>query len=188
MLRVVFEGRSNASSVTLIETSRHNILVDTSSLEVRGLIVERLNELGFDVKDIDIVINTHLHFNHTANNILFRHAKIFASPNECLERCKGYLLFYDRYAKFTFNPIKEFEDDEIAILNTPGHTWGSISVVYRDYVVVGDAIPFKDNAIRGEIEKCVDKRYAKSSIKRIKALKKNIVTGHDGIIYANELR
>ncbi len=186
MLRLVFEGRIGASSVTLIETSEHNILVDTSSIEVRDLIVERLNELGFDVRDIDVVINTHLHFGHSANNILFRNARIYASPNECIEKYRTCVLYSDRWTKFTFTPINEFQDDEITILNTPGHTWGSISVVYGDYIVAGDAVPMKVNLIEGIAPKCVDEKYAKSSLKRIRMLKKNVITGHDGVVYVDE--
>ena len=188
MLKVVFEGDANlkASSVTLIETSKHRILVDTSSKVVRDVIVERLAELGFSTDDIDVVINTHLHSGHTGNNEIFKNAKVFASPHECVEKCKGCLLYFDRYTKFLFTPISELEDEEVMILNTPGHTWGSLSVVYEDYIIAGDAIPLKANAIEGIVPKCVDERYAKSSIRRIKMLGKNIITGHEGVLYVDE--
>jgi glyoxylase-like metal-dependent hydrolase (beta-lactamase superfamily II) len=190
VIRLVYEGElgmeRKASSVTLIETSRHNVLVDTSSRDVADLIIAKLAEIGVDAKDIDVIINTHLHSGHTGNNSLFKNARIYASPNECVERCRGYLIYPDRYAGFAFNSIDEFDDDEIQIINTPGHTWGSISVVYGDYIIAGDAVPLRKNVLEGEIPKSVDDIAARSSLKRIRMLKKNVVTGHEGIVYAHE--
>lgn len=191
VIKVIFEGEVSprkASSVTLIETSEHCILVDTSSKEVEDIIVAELAEIGLSMEDIDAVINTHLHPDHTGNNDLFRKATVYASPNECVEKYDGRLVYPDRYAKFTFTPVKEFEDEEIQVMNTPGHTWGSISVVYGDCIIVGDAAPTKKNLLEDLIPECVDYLAAKGSLKRIKMLGKNVVTGHEGIIHAHELQ
>jgi glyoxylase-like metal-dependent hydrolase (beta-lactamase superfamily II) len=82
---------------------------------------------------------------------------------------------------------KNESPQQITILKTPGHTYGSISVVYGDYVIVGDAAPLREN-ILGDIlpSVIVDYRAAKGSLRRIKLLKKNIITGHDGIVYKEE--
>jgi len=187
VIKVLYDGELSserkASSVTLIETDRHYVLVDTSSKDVRDIIVARLNELGLKPKDIDVVINTHAHPGHVGNNDLFKNAKIYASPNERVEKCKGHLIYLDRCDCFEFNPVCEFVDEEIRVINTPGHTWGSISVVYGDYVVAGDAVPLKKNVLEGVVPESVDDIAARSSLKRIKMLNKNIVTGHDGILH-----
>ena len=183
MLKVLFEG-GKGSSVTLIETSKHNILVNTSSRDLRDVIIKRLEEEGLSVDDIDVVINTHLHPGHTGNNELFRNATIYASPNECVERCMGCLIY--SHAQFKLTPVRELDDDEITIINTPGHTWGSISVLYRDYIIVGDAVPNREALISRKLARCVDEISARSSLNRIIRLGKNIITGHDGIIRADE--
>ncbi len=181
MLEVIVDG-GVGSSVTLIETSKNVVIVDTSSPEMRDLLLRRLNELGYEPKDVNAVINTHLHRGHTGNNDIFVNAEVYASPNEYVERCKGCLLYKSRWSGFDFRPVYEFNDDEIMIINTPGHTWGSISVVYGDYVIVGDAIPTKDCIKRRSIPRYVDEIAMRSSLTRILKLGRRIVTGHDGVI------
>ena len=117
---------------------------------------------------------------------VFADAKVYASPNECVERCRGQLIYPDRCINLPFTSINEFEDDEIRILNTPGHTWGSISVVYGDYVIAGDTVPTRKVLLEGAIPKSVDDIAVRSSLKRIRMLRKNVVTGHEGIVYAHE--
>ena len=176
-----------SSSVTLIQTKNHNIIVDTSTEDKRELIIEELKKLNLEPKDIDVVINTHRHHDHMGNNDLFENAKIYASAQECIVECNGCKLYSNVEDVEEFVPVEKFYDDEIAIIKTPGHTYGSISVVYGDYIIVGDAAPLKEN-ILGDILplSIVDYRAAKGSLRRIKLLKKNIITGHDGIVYRDE--
>ncbi|XRP96645.1 MBL fold metallo-hydrolase [Methanocaldococcus sp. 16A] len=196
MIKLLYKGeliRENdvvkkaSSSVTLIQTKNHNIIVDTSTKDKRELIIDELKKLNLDPKDIDVVINTHRHHDHIENNDLFENAKIYASAQECIVECKGCKLYSNVEDVEEFIPIEKFYDDEITIIKTPGHTYGSISVVYEDYVIVGDAAPLKNN-ILDDIPPSimVDYRAAKGSLRRIKLLKKNVITGHDGIVYKEE--
>jgi glyoxylase-like metal-dependent hydrolase (beta-lactamase superfamily II) len=139
-------------------------------------------------KDIDVVINTHRHYDHIENNDLFENATIYASPYECVKECKGCVIYSTTDEVHDFEPVEKFDDDEITILKTPGHTWGSISVVYDNYIIAGDAVPLKGN-ILSDIPPAVrvDNRAAKGSLRRVKLLRKNIITGHDGIVYVNEI-
>jgi len=190
VIKVLYDGELSserkASSVTFIETDKHRILVDTSSKDMGDFIIAKLNELGLKPKDIDVVINTHAHPGHIGSNNLFVNAKIYASPNERVEKCRGHLIYPDRCCGFEFIPVCDFEDDEIRVINTPGHTWGSISVVYGDYVIAGDAVPLKKNVLKSVVPESVDDIAARSSLKRIKMLNKNIVTGHDGVVSVGE--
>ncbi len=181
MFELIYGG-GIGSSVSLIETSKHRILVDTSSRDSLGIVLSRLDELGFRAEDIDVIINTHLHSNHTANNEAFPNAEVYASPNECVEICGDCLLYKSRWSSFSYTPISELKDEEILIINTPGHTWGSISVVHGDYVIVGDAVPYRNCIDLWEIPSFVDEIAMKSSLTRILRLGKKIVTGHDGIV------
>ncbi len=173
MIKVIYDGvlirngntiTEAASSVTFIKTKKHNIIVDTSSRDKRDLIIRKLDELGLKPEDIDIVINTHDHWDHVENNDLFKNAKI---------------INYKNY--------NELNDDEIEIIETPGHTEDSISVTYSDYIVVGDASPLKDNILKDiEPKLNIDEKLALDTLKKIKNLKKNIITGHEGIQYKDE--
>ncbi|ADC68726.1 beta-lactamase domain protein [Methanocaldococcus sp. FS406-22] len=196
MIKLLYKGeliRENdmikkaSSSVTFIQTKSHNIIVDTSTKDKRELIIEELKKLNLEPKDIDVVINTHRHYDHIENNDLFENAKIYASAQECIVECDGCKLYSNMDEIEEFIPVEKFHDDEITILKTPGHTYGSISIVYGDYVIVGDAAPLREN-ILGDILPLVivDYRAAKGSLRRIKLLKKNIITGHDGIVYKEE--
>ncbi|WP_423793136.1 MBL fold metallo-hydrolase [Methanocaldococcus indicus] len=187
MLHLIYEGDRKSSSVTLIITEEHNIIVDTSTKDKKDLIISKLKELNFEPKDIDIIINTHIHKGHTENNDLFEDANIYASAHECIKKCDGCMLYSEIDEIYGFEPIEKFPNEEITIIKTPGHTYGSISVLYEDYIIVGDAAPLKENILNNKVpENIVDFRAAKGSIRRIKMLKKNIITGHEGIVYVNE--
>ena len=196
MLKLLYEGelikendviKKASSSVTLIQTKSHNIIVDTSTKDKRELIIEELRKLNLEPKDIDVVINTHRHQDHIEINDLFEHATIYASAQECVVECDGCKLYSNIDEIEEFTPVEKFYDEEITIIKTPGHTWGSISVVYGDFIIVGDAAPLKINVLEDIPPSInVDYRSAKGSLRRIKLLKKHIITGHDGIVYREE--
>lgn len=73
----------------LIKTPKHNILIDTGAgdkndekfcdiygIERKPTLVESLRDHGLSTKDIHIVINTHLHFDHAGGNTTFKGKKI----------------------------------------------------------------------------------------------------------------
>ena len=173
MLKLLYEGKlvregsrilEASSSVTFIKTENHNIIIDTSSRDKRDIILKSLEKLNLSPKDIDIVINTHSHWDHVGNNDLFKSAEVIK-----------------------YNNYKSLKDRDIEILETPGHTWDSISVIYRDYIVVGDAIPLKDNIIKEVAPGInVNRELALNTLKKIKSLGKHIITGHDGIYFQSK--
>ncbi len=175
MLELLYAGSEKGSSATLLITAEHTIVVDTSTPEVRDEIIMGLEKVGLGVEDVDVVVNTHIHPRHIGNNDLFKKAEVFASPHEFVKKFKGCLMYDEVLA---FKDVKELVDDEIRIINTPGHTWGSISLIHEDYVIVGDAIPYKSF----EFKKCVDDISARGSVNRILRLGKKIITGHDGVL------
>lgn len=169
MLKVLYDGmliregntiKDAASSVVLIKTKKNNIIVDTSSKSKRELIINKLKELNLSPDNINIVVNTHDHWDHVENNDLFKNAKII-----------------------NYNNYKELNntDEEIKIIETPGHTMDCISVIHENYIVVGDASPLKNNILDDiEPKLNVDKNLALNTLKKIKSLKKKIITGHEG--------
>ena len=74
----------------------HRILVDTGIANPQvdylkhygfkqspeQVLTARLHDLGYAPDDIDMVINTHLHIDHSGNNRLFRQAQLFVNADE----------------------------------------------------------------------------------------------------------
>jgi len=177
------------SSVTLIISGRHKIIVDSGLKGEEELIQRALANISIKPEEIDCIVNTHSHPDHCGNNHLFSHAKVLAAK----------------------------EGDVIApgvwVLATPGHSMDSISVIVetkaealqmktkRDaelltvmeteteqknndsgvvIVIAGDALP-----TFGNFQKIVppalhvDRDLAMASMQRIMALAEFVVPGHD---------
>jgi glyoxylase-like metal-dependent hydrolase (beta-lactamase superfamily II) len=63
------------SAVTLLRSQGLNILVDTGYVEDRGRLQAALGELGVAPESIDVVVATHLHYDHCGNHLLFPRAR-----------------------------------------------------------------------------------------------------------------
>jgi glyoxylase-like metal-dependent hydrolase (beta-lactamase superfamily II) len=181
----------------LIQTSHKNILVDTGIGELperyrkyysitrkpEQNIKAQLARHGLKPQDIDLVVNTHLHFDHCGNNALFQNAKFLVQADEY-----NYALQPERFQETAY--IKEFFDikadyqlvqsefninDEVRLVPTSGHSIGHQSVVIeaadKRYVYCGDAAPVKENLERRNIPGVLHcSHHALKSIDRLKAI------------------
>jgi len=153
------------SSVTLLLAASKKIIVDTGLEGEAGHILGRFAELGLSPEEIDLVINTHDHLDHCGNNGLFRRAQILSGKG--MGRLK--------------------EGDVVApgvwIMETPGHTLDSISVVCessRRIVVAGDALPLMGNYLKWVPPRLhVDMDLAMKSMAKIVEAADLVVPGHD---------
>jgi glyoxylase-like metal-dependent hydrolase (beta-lactamase superfamily II) len=147
------------SSSTLIVSQESKIVVDTGQKGEEKAILESLAHLLIEPEEVDMVINTHSHFDHCANNHLFSRARFLAAK----------------------------DGDVIApgvnVLATPGHTTDSISVLVeadQAIVIAGDALPtFGNFAKRVPPALHVDRDLAMVSMCRIMAIADIVVPGHD---------
>jgi glyoxylase-like metal-dependent hydrolase (beta-lactamase superfamily II) len=137
-------GGTGGSTVTLIQGEK-NVLVDTGferSLHEEPVNEKRNHEIltyllqrhNVSPKDIDTVIFTHLHQDHTGNYALFPRATLGMSTH-CCDMC---LLPHSE-------PLQDGEEimDKVSVLYTPGHTKGHLSVkidLEDTIVIAGDAI------------------------------------------------
>ncbi|MFQ6080915.1 MAG: N-acyl homoserine lactonase family protein [Candidatus Bathyarchaeia archaeon] len=161
----------------LIITGEDKILVDTGIGELpekhrKFHTVKRkpgqalraqLQKHDLKLEDIDMVINTHLHFDHCGNNASFPNAKFYVQGDEL-----RYAYAPDRFQRAAY--IREFFDvpieyvplrgkyrvtDDITIVRTPGHSIGHQSVIIRkdekNYVYCGDVAPLRENLERRNI-------------------------------------
>jgi len=159
------------SSVTLIESERRRIIVDTGQEGDGEEILKALKRLGLGQSDIDFIINTHSHPDHCANNHLFSRAEVI------------------------FPEEGELITPGVRALATPGHSPDSISLVVDAVahhiedrmapasgrvVIAGDALP-----TLGNFQKRVppalhyDRALAVASMNRIIAIADIVIPGHD---------
>ncbi len=82
------EGELMPVCVHVIDHPAGRVLVDTGFTELHPLVadmdprVHPLSEQDFDLAGIDIVVNTHLHFDHCGGNHLFAGSPIYVQRQE----------------------------------------------------------------------------------------------------------
>ncbi len=144
-------------------------------------------------EDIDIVVNTHLHFDHCGNNILFPNAKIIVQADELRyahapERFQeaGYIKeLFDVKANYQTVQGEYKIDDEVSVLPTPGHSIGHHSIVIKNgesrYVYCGDAAPIKECLERRNIPGVLYSSHeALKSIDRLRSITNAVyIYSHD---------
>lgn len=120
-----------------------------------------LAELGWSLQDVDVVINSHLHYDHAENNTLLPHARFYVSLTEWeyakqpiatqrwlydFEWTDGALGFQD-YTLVTADHYEVMPG--VRLLQTPGHSRGHQSVLINTpqgvLCVAGDAACFMEN-------------------------------------------
>ena len=172
--RIVREGKAILeahSSVTMVTWPEHIMIVDTSDADYRPRVIDALSANEVDPDQVDIVVNTHLHPDHCANNDLFAYAIQMVHEWEGPDR---------RFVSVT-------KDHElypgIALVHTPGHTPGTMSVFVeaeRRYAIVGDAIPTLENVRRWVPPGIADDgEAALRSMRKIVSFADVVVPGHD---------
>jgi glyoxylase-like metal-dependent hydrolase (beta-lactamase superfamily II) len=118
---------------------------------------KQLQMHGVTPKDIDIVVNTHLHFDHCGNNALFKEAKFYVQADELRYayapdkfQQAGYIReLFDLNIEYMLIKGKHRLNENVLLIPTPGHTIGHQSVIIKKeektYVYCGDAAPLREN-------------------------------------------
>lgn len=120
------------------------IVIDTGTRSDRNMIKMYLDKLR-PFNEVRHVIFTHLHYDHIGNFDLFTNAEFYASEREieCLKTDpEGTVLSKEMAEKFkvVLLPVRDFKD--LKIIETPGHTAGSICIWYAPERILfsGDTI------------------------------------------------
>ena len=146
-------GMMADSNCYLIDNSENDsdfdyILVDTGVGGSGDYFSSQLSEIGLSMEDIDLVVNTHCHYDHVGGNYLFPNAKIaigtidgdsLEDPESPIPIC----FVPTREIKRRDVDIRLKEGDRIAdfeVLETPGHTAGGISLFDGSILISGDTI------------------------------------------------
>ena len=147
------EGERWPVYVHVIEHPDARVLVDTGMTELHPAVADLdprlipLSEQDFDLAGIDIVVNTHLHFDHCGGNHLFAGKPIYVQRSELDEAHSNDSYTIDAWVDapgIGYVPV----DGELELLPglrlvpAPGHTRGSQVVVVetggRPAVIGGD--------------------------------------------------
>jgi glyoxylase-like metal-dependent hydrolase (beta-lactamase superfamily II) len=126
--------------------SNKKIIVDAGSFLSKDRIISGLAKENLTPSDINIVILTHLHLDHTINVYLFDKAKIFAKF--ILTYCGQYHIPAEGCMQKTNLSENTVIDNDVKVIITPGHTEDGISIVVDTpegkVVIAGDAVPGKE--------------------------------------------
>lgn len=172
----ILDARSSVTLVVaLVDGCERRIIVDSGQEGDGEIILKALEDLDIRVTDIDYIVNTHSHPDHSANNQLFPRAEVII-PEDGEEIAPG-----------------------VWTLVTSGHSPDSISIVVEEgllcgkkdraaprsqnpqrIVIAGDALP-----TRGNFEKNVppaihtDRGLAVKSMQKVISLADVVIPGHD---------
>ena len=105
------------SCVYVIKQGKDNILIDTSSEDNGQELLDELEKLKINPRDVHIVLLTHSHYDHIGNNYMFPNAKIYDAKN-----------------------INDLALIMIKIYKVPGHTKDSLAFMYKNILFSGDTI------------------------------------------------
>lgn len=140
-------------SISLIFAEDKTILFDTGSNDDREELLLGLKRIGVNIKDIDIVFISHLHYDHCCNIELFESADIIVTRRELeyvlsceYERCSDPYV-PQTVVKYFSERFKTVEDNDeitkgVRVILLPGHTPGSAGLLLENerIFIAGDAV------------------------------------------------
>jgi N-acyl homoserine lactone hydrolase len=147
------EGERMPLYVHVIDHPDARVLVDTGITELHPAVADvdprlrPLSQQDFDLAGIDIVVNTHLHYDHCGGNHLFAGVPIHVQARELADARSLDNYTIREWVDFDDATYVEHEGEVellpgIRLLPTPGHTDGHQSVLVetggRPVVVGGD--------------------------------------------------
>ncbi|HII72262.1 TPA: MBL fold metallo-hydrolase [Candidatus Woesearchaeota archaeon] len=161
------------------------IIIDASNRTYRE---DLKNFMGraIDFDKVDIVIFTHLHYDHCGNFDLFPNAEFYASKEEIADFHKdpnGTVLdsaVADKLRSVTLNPLPE-EFHGLKLINTPGHTRGSVCLYYQKQKILfsGDTLFARKSQGRTDLPTSAPDQMRKSVMALIEVPYKILCPGHD---------
>lgn len=168
-------------AVTLIQENDRNILIDTGFYSATDMLMDKLIENNLKPEDITDIINTHLHPDHVANNVLFKNATKYTPSG---------IAFPDGKARVYLDRSKITLPGTLEMLQTPGHTLSHCSVIYKwegkTYVICGDA--FRENWFDKDKPFFAENfEQAMQSIRKIFEIADIVIPGHYKILEGKDL-
>lgn len=134
---IYYVGASDVASY-LITTKKGHILIDSGFEETVPMIERNFKKLGFDLKDVKILLNNHAHYDHAGGLKLLKEktgAKLFSVKPQADSLKVGDTDNFRYGNKISFKPVKvdriiknkqkiKLGDTKLKTHLTPGHTKG----------------------------------------------------------------
>lgn len=166
------EGFGSDSNCYLID----DILVDTGTGANKNYLPQKIREVGFNIDDIAMVVNTHCHYDHTGGNYLFPNAKIAIHKKDApfIKIGSDPMIvgfFFGKSIRRHDVDIELKENDKIGnfeVIHTPGHTHGGISLWDGKILISGDTV--FANGDFGRLDIGGDSREMASSLEKLSKL------------------
>lgn len=148
-------GRGKSSHSYVIKGSRGNVLIDSGLDSNFPYLQDSLASIGIKVRDINIVINTHEHFDHIGANRYFQESAIIAAHRFAANKMALNDRFVTLYKSGDINELSlhvhlwlesksriDLGDFTLDIIHTPGHTSGSICIYEpeKKFMFTGDTL------------------------------------------------
>ncbi len=183
-----------STNTVLIRDNGMNIVFDPGIIQLGryGTLTKRLAEFDLVPGDIDMVINSHCHYDHVEANYLFKGKPLIIHEKE-LEYTDR--LYWPEWTKAFMGimDVKAISGEEqvsenVKVIETVGHTPGSISALVDTeegmIALVGDAVIVKEDLLELKpptvVTMNVESDVAVESLRKIKALNPDLVIpGHD---------
>ncbi|NRB77456.1 MAG: subclass B3 metallo-beta-lactamase [Saccharospirillaceae bacterium] len=134
-------------SAILITGDKGHILIDSATVVGADLIAQNISQLGFSIKDVKLLLNSHEHFDHVAGLARLQQlsgAKLLASLQAAPVLRSGISAKMDPQAGLhqSFAPARvdgfildgevvRLGNIELTAIYTPGHTPGAVSWVWQ---------------------------------------------------------
>jgi glyoxylase-like metal-dependent hydrolase (beta-lactamase superfamily II) len=183
-----------STNTVLIRDNGLNIVFDPGIIQLGryGTLTKRLAEFDLKPGDIDMVINSHCHYDHVEANYLFKGKPLIIHEKEIEYTDRLYWPEW-RKAFMDIMEIDKIKGDKkvtknVKVIETVGHTPGSITALVDTddgmIALVGDAVIVKDDLLEIKpptvVTMNVAAEVAVESLRKIRALNPNLVIpGHD---------
>ncbi|WP_338602602.1 MBL fold metallo-hydrolase [Sulfolobus tengchongensis] len=173
-------------NVILIETEGKYIIYDPGHFGNKEYLLSSLKNIGLSPSDIDGIILSHMHYDHSLNSLIFPNAKIYTTKEEMEYTRNTPDLYSVQYLPDLIGAermvlVKDGEETHgLKFVLLPGHTAGTLGVVCKDTIFVGDAIKYVIDARRKQTSFAYHNLdEANKSIVKAMQLARIIVPGHD---------
>ena len=187
------QGAFGYSTNSLLTVGNQRILVDTGPSSRRPWLFRALQSKNLTPEDIDIVILTHMHWDHCQNTDLFRNARILVHPiemdyarNPNRHDFAAAQYMAEMIDKMKLELVSEGDTvvEGVTILDTPGHTKGHLSVLVSEgdsrILLAGDALPDSGSVKRGLPYNIFwDVEDARASVEKMVDASRVFYPGHD---------
>jgi len=186
------------SNCYLLDYDDRKILIDSCDYKSRQKLIDSFRQLKIESKDINAVLLTHLHFDHSGNAPLFKESKIYASKAEIdsfnenpAKAVSADALLRQEYLikelkTITMHPLSELDIPGIEVIDVPGHTIGSVAFYLEKERILftGDTLFKEDGTVRGRtyMQTSVPEKMEKSVKKLMKILESGscrLCAGHE---------